>query len=216
MINEPTFANLSSTKEFWSAWWRRRASYVGDGRSESGDRPRARFAVSKIMAKSCITIYLYFFSATQRKVLLDGVPERRKSVDKKIGGERTNAVTMSRSKLSIVIALQAEMSSQRNKRSPENCGCQSTISRGMKMKTGVEDAWLTWPRKRANVFRHALAFDALTTIINCCRRGVGQFNPTCNSQAPQIGPFTVIPATTVAIYLTWLMCWNTREPVNIT
>jgi len=52
----------------------------------------ARFAVSKRMAKSCITVYFFSAMQVERKVLLNGVSERRKSVDKKIGGERTNAV----------------------------------------------------------------------------------------------------------------------------
>jgi hypothetical protein len=42
----------------------------------------ARFAVSKRMAKGCIYAIFFTRRKVERKVLLNGVPERRKSVDK--------------------------------------------------------------------------------------------------------------------------------------
>lgn len=69
------------------------------------------------MAKSCITLdFSPDVSEKEGAVQLDGVPERKESVDKTAQGEKTNVDSMSRSELSIFIAVQAEVPSQSSSR----------------------------------------------------------------------------------------------------
>jgi hypothetical protein len=60
---------------------------VGAARAET-----ARFAVSKRMAKSCITVYIFSGCSWKGKCRLDGFPNKERvwmKPPKKIGGEKT-------------------------------------------------------------------------------------------------------------------------------